>query len=60
MTLKGKYLAEEVKLTKEALVEHRAIWKGYTIMVDGWTDPKKRNILNILVNNQENILFEVR
>jgi hypothetical protein len=57
--LKGKYLTEEVKLTREALEEHRAIWKikGCTIMVDGWTDPKKRNILNILVNNPRRTFF---
>ncbi|MCI50041.1 HAT family dimerization domain containing protein, partial [Trifolium medium] len=35
--ISGKYLTEHVRLTNEALEEHRSVWKktGCSIMVDG-------------------------
>jgi hypothetical protein len=54
-----KYLKEEVKTTKDAMEEHRAEWEktGCTIMTDGWTDKKRRMILNFLVNNPKGTVF---
>ncbi|GAU49016.1 hypothetical protein TSUD_285020 [Trifolium subterraneum] len=57
--LRGKYLTENVRLTNESLEEHRSVWKktGCSIMVDGWTDKKKRSILNLLVNSLKGTFF---
>ncbi|GAU49013.1 hypothetical protein TSUD_285000 [Trifolium subterraneum] len=54
-----KYLAEEVKLTKEALEEHKAMWKitGCSIMVDGWVDKDNWSVLNFLVNSPKRTFF---
>ncbi|XP_058727425.1 uncharacterized protein LOC131598872 [Vicia villosa] len=55
----GKYLRKAVKLTNDILEEHRAVWKvrGCSIMVDAWTDKKKRSILNLLVNSIKGTVF---
>ncbi|XP_039682519.1 uncharacterized protein [Medicago truncatula] len=58
--IKGKYLREEVKLVNKALDDHHRVqWKktGCCIMVDGWTDKKKRSILNLLVNSLNGTFF---
>ncbi|KAF1879913.1 hypothetical protein Lal_00022818 [Lupinus albus] len=54
-----KYLKEEVKLTNARLEEHKAEWKkvGCTIMTDGWTDKRRRTILNCLVHNPNGTVF---
>ncbi|RHN50129.1 putative ribonuclease H-like domain-containing protein [Medicago truncatula] len=57
--IRGKYLTDEVKLTNEALEEHRAMWKvtGCTIMVDGSVDAESRTIINLLVNSPNGTFF---
>src|SRR4051812_28474177 len=47
------YLKQKVDLTNEALEEHKAYWKKTesTIMTDGWTDKRRRTILDFLVNS---------
>ncbi|XP_058725529.1 uncharacterized protein LOC131596808 [Vicia villosa] len=57
--ISGKYLRKAVKLTNDVLEEHRAVWKirGCTIMVDAWTDKKRRSILNLLVNSIKGTVF---
>jgi len=51
--IRVKYLKEEVRTIKRCLEVHRTAWKKTrcTIMTDGWTDKKRRTILNFLVNN---------
>lgn len=57
--IRVKYLKEEVKATNDALEAHRAEWKktGCTIMTDGWTDKRRRTILNFLVNSPKGTIF---
>ena len=57
--LRIKLLNQEIKLTHEALEEHRKEWRniGCTIMTDGWTDRKRRTILNFLVNSPKGTVF---
>ncbi|XP_068466227.1 uncharacterized protein [Phaseolus vulgaris] len=57
--IKVKYLKEEVTNTSLALHSHRDEWKkmGCTIMIDGWTDKKRRTIINFLVNNPKGTVF---
>ena len=57
--IRVKYLKEEVKLTMEALEAHRKEWKttGCSIMTDGWTDKRRRTILNFLVNSPKGTIF---
>jgi len=57
--IRVKYLKEEVTNTSLALQSHRDEWKkmGYTIMNDGWTDKKRRAIINFLVNNPKETVF---
>ena len=54
-----KYLKEEVTNTSLALQSHRDEWKktGCTIMIDGWTDKKRRTIINFLVNSPKGTVF---
>jgi hypothetical protein len=54
-----KYLKEEVKTTKDAIEEHRAEWEKTrcTIMTNGWTNKKRRTILNFLVNIPKGTVF---
>lgn len=54
-----KLLNQEVKLTNEALEEHRKEWRniGCTIVTGGWTDRKWRTILNFLVNSPKGTIF---
>lgn len=57
--LRIKLLNQEIKLTHETLEEHRKEWRniGCTIMTDGWTDRKRRTILNFLVNSPKGTVF---
>ncbi|XLS52131.1 hypothetical protein HN51_012808, partial [Arachis hypogaea] len=57
--LRGKLLKKKVESTKLTLEEHKAEWKktGCTIMTDGWTDKRRRTILNFLVNSPKGTVF---
>ncbi|KAF1885331.1 hypothetical protein Lal_00029220, partial [Lupinus albus] len=57
--IRVKYLKQEVKLTNDRLEEHKAKWKkvGCTIMTDGWTDKRRRTILNFLVHIPKGTIF---
>ncbi|XP_068503640.1 uncharacterized protein [Phaseolus vulgaris] len=57
--IRVKYLKQQVEKTNQILEEHRLCWKKYgcTIMTDGWTDRKRRTILNFLVNSPKGIVF---
>ncbi|KAI5424511.1 hypothetical protein KIW84_030626 [Lathyrus oleraceus] len=52
-----KLLNQEVELTHETLEEHRKEWRniGCTIVTGGWTDRKRRTILNFLVNSPKEV-----
>ncbi|KAF1883279.1 hypothetical protein Lal_00030385, partial [Lupinus albus] len=49
--IRVKYLKEEVK--------NKAEWKkvGYTIITDGWSDKRRRTILNFLVHSPKGTIF---
>ncbi|XLR57114.1 hypothetical protein S83_007786 [Arachis hypogaea] len=51
--LRVPLLKKHVELVQQSLEEHREYWKqvGCTIMTDGWTDKRRRTILNFLVNS---------
>jgi hypothetical protein len=53
------YLNKQVEATKLIVEEHKAVWKktGCTIMTDGWTDRRRRTILNFLVNSPKGTVF---
>ena len=51
-----KYLKEEVANTSLALQSHRDKWKKMGCMTDGWTDKKRRTIINFLVNIPKGIV----
>ncbi|XLS45017.1 hypothetical protein HN51_001882 [Arachis hypogaea] len=57
--LRGKLLKKKVESTKLTVEEHKAEWKksGCTIMTDGWTDKRRRTILNFLVNSPKETVF---
>jgi len=57
--IRVKYLNQQVAATMEALDEHKAYWKktGCTIMTHGWTDKRRRTILNFLVNSPKRTVF---
>ena len=52
-------MKQEVKKTNLIVEEHKLFWKKYgcTIMTDGWTDRKRRTILNFLVNSPRGTIF---
>jgi len=53
-------LSPLVKLTNDALEERRAKWRttGCTIMTDGgWTDKRRRIILNLIGNSRKETVF---
>lgn len=54
-----KYLKQKVEMTKKIVEEHRAVWKkvGCSIMTDGWTDTRRRTIINFLVNSPKGTVF---
>jgi hypothetical protein len=49
--IRGYYLAKGVDEVKIYVETYREIWKktGCTLMVDGWTDQKRRTLINFLV-----------
>ncbi|XLR53660.1 hypothetical protein HN51_021928, partial [Arachis hypogaea] len=57
--LRVPLLKKHVELVQQSLEEHREYWKqvGCTIMTDGWTDKRKRTILNFLVNSPKGTVF---
>ena len=54
-----KYFKQEVGKTKQIIEEHKLVWKktGCTIMTNGWTNRKRRIILNFLVNSPRGTVF---
>jgi len=54
--LSGPLLLDMVEEMKLELEDHKKIWsqKGCTIMTDGWTDRRSRNLLNFLVSSGGN------
>lgn len=57
--IRTKYLKQKMEETANAMEEHKMIWKktGCTIMSDGWTDKRRRTILNFLVNSPKGTVF---
>ena len=57
--IRVKYLKQQVEKTNMILEEHKLFWKknGCTIMTDGWTDRRRRTILNFLVNSPRGTVF---
>ncbi|XLS48490.1 hypothetical protein HN51_022848 [Arachis hypogaea] len=57
--LRVPLLKKHVELVQQSLEEHREYWKqvGCTIMTDGWTDKRRRTILNFLVNSSKGTIF---
>ncbi|KAK2431194.1 hypothetical protein QL285_029453 [Trifolium repens] len=57
--IRTKYLKQKMEETTKVLEEHKLIWKktGCTIMSDGWTDKRRRTILNFLVNSPKGTIF---
>nr|KYP37281.1 hypothetical protein KK1_041536 [Cajanus cajan] len=57
--IRVKLLKEEVKNTSITLQSYRDEWEktGCTIMTDGWTDKKRRTIINFLVNSPKGTVF---
>ncbi|CAJ2656669.1 unnamed protein product [Trifolium pratense] len=48
-----------MKETTKVIEEHKLVWKktGCTIMSDGWTDKRRRTILNFSVNSPKGTVF---
>ncbi|XP_058741039.1 uncharacterized protein LOC131613382 [Vicia villosa] len=57
--IRVKYLDYYYGQINNDLEEHRAVWRklGYTIMTDGWTNRRRRTILNFLVNSPKGTVF---
>ncbi|KAI5444905.1 hypothetical protein KIW84_013255 [Lathyrus oleraceus] len=57
--IRTKYLKQKMEETTKDIEEHKLIWKktGCTIMSDGWTDKRRRTILNFLVNSTKGTAF---
>ncbi|XLU33374.1 hypothetical protein S245_069440, partial [Arachis hypogaea] len=57
--LRVPLLKKHVELVQQSLEGHRAYWKqvGCTIMTNGWTDKRRRTILNFLVNSPKGTIF---
>ena len=57
--LRGYYLAKVVDEMKIFVESYREIWKktGCTLMTDGWTDQKRRNLINFLVYCPKGTVF---
>ncbi|KAK4270657.1 hypothetical protein QN277_019436 [Acacia crassicarpa] len=54
-----KYLKIKYDKTMELIEEYKAEWKkvGCTIMTDGWTDRRRRSIINFCVNSPMGTVF---
>nr|XP_034890258.1 uncharacterized protein LOC118030302 [Populus alba] len=57
--IRGYYLAKAVDEVKIYVESYREIWKktGCTLMADGWTDQKRRNLINFLVYCPKGTVF---
>ena len=57
--MRGPLLAKNVEATKKFAEGYRKAWKdsGCTIMSDGWTDRKKRTLINFLVYCPKGTIF---
>ncbi|KAF7825683.1 zf-BED domain-containing protein/DUF659 domain-containing protein/Dimer_Tnp_hAT domain-containing protein [Senna tora] len=57
--VREKFLKQEVEETKNLIEEHKLDWKikGCSIMSNGWTDKKRRSIVNFLVNSPKGTVF---
>ncbi|CAK8536885.1 unnamed protein product [Lathyrus sativus] len=53
--IRTKYLKHKMEETKKFIEEHKLT--GCTIMSDGWTDKRRRTILNFLVNSPKGTVF---
>ncbi|KAH6776392.1 hAT transposon superfamily protein [Perilla frutescens var. hirtella] len=53
------FLKKEVDRTKSLLKSHEEEWKskGCSIMTDGWSDRKRRSIMNLCVNSRLGTVF---
>ncbi|XP_061374524.1 uncharacterized protein LOC133316764 [Gastrolobium bilobum] len=57
--IRVKLLNKKYALTKELIEEHKHHWEkvGCSIMTDGWTNQRRRTIINFLVNNTMGTVF---
>eukprot|EP00258_Populus_trichocarpa_P037860 XP_024453879.1 uncharacterized protein LOC112326992 [Populus trichocarpa] len=57
--IRGYYLAKAVDEVKSYVETYREIWKktGCTLMADGWTDQKRRTLINFLVYCPKGTVF---
>jgi hypothetical protein len=57
--IRVKYLDYFYGEISKDLTGHRAVWEKYgcTIMTDGWTDRRRRTILNFLVHSPKGTFF---
>ena len=57
--LRGRYLAKAVEETRQFVDGFHQNWRksGCTIMADGWTDRKRRTLINFLVYCPKGIIF---
>eukprot|EP00258_Populus_trichocarpa_P021175 XP_024437194.1 uncharacterized protein LOC112323393 [Populus trichocarpa] len=57
--IRGYYLAKAVDEVKIYVESYREIWKktGCTLMADGWTDQKRRTLINFLVYCPKGTVF---
>ena len=53
------HLKKELELTKDSMKDNEMEWKksGCSIMLDGWTDRKRRTLVNFLVNCFKGTMF---
>ena len=57
--IRVKYLRKKYDSTMQDIEEHKSYWKkfGCSIMTDGWTDKRRRTIINFLVNSPKGTIF---
>ena len=57
--IRGYYLAKAVDEVKIYVESYREIWKktGCTLMADGWTNQKRRTLINFLVYCPKGTIF---
>lgn len=58
-SLRKKHLRDEKDLVELEMEPLKATWHKYgcTILCDGWTDMRKRNVYNILVSSCKGVMF---
>ncbi|KAK4278737.1 hypothetical protein QN277_016540 [Acacia crassicarpa] len=54
-----KYLKQKYDMTMTVVEKHKVLWKktGCTVMTDGWTDKRRRSIINFCVHSSMGIVF---